>query len=134
MMKSRDTTHDALMGEGVYLTDLPPSTPNNILLKNNYGQASSRNKERVEVCFRFRSSDIMGYSRRRFGDRVIYLYPAEIDLTKTSCTVSKRESDSDSWEDWIPIATVGGILVVAGLAFLAWACGDDQTSKQKAKK
>ncbi|XP_020901062.1 uncharacterized protein LOC110239669 [Exaiptasia diaphana] len=41
--ESRPERADAVYGPGVYLTDLPPSTPNNILLVNNYGNAPKEN-------------------------------------------------------------------------------------------
>ena len=140
IMKSTNTNTDAILGEGVYFTDLDPSTDDTELLENNYGRASPSLEKKVEVCFKIPASDMPGYKRKRFGSRVIYAYPDDVNLEQVTFQLCKRGADG-KWDlDWKVIALTGGAillggLVLAGLGMLLKSVLDsDEEEKNRRQK
>ncbi|KAJ4436534.1 hypothetical protein ANN_16565 [Periplaneta americana] len=79
---SKDRARDVYMGEGVYLTSLPPSTDNWKLLKNNWDGSESTlldKLNRLDFYIEFDSTDLPS-ARKDKGKRDIWLVPHDIDL------------------------------------------------------
>jgi len=130
--KSTCTKTDAVLGEGVYLTDLSTSTDDDVLLANNYGRMTPSIKSKIEVCFRIPAADLPGLRRKRLGSRVIYLYPDDINLENVHYELCKKDKNGGwgEWGDWITIGLlVGGALVLGGL--LARWLGGSEKEKEK---
>jgi hypothetical protein len=90
---SRDTTLDAVLGVGVYLTALPPETNTWVLLANNYDSRPEfylTKLENVEYCIEFRMIDLP-YAKKGGGDRDVWMVPYDIDLRKVQFRVWKRK-------------------------------------------
>ena len=78
------------IGPGVYLTHLPPHMDNQMIVYNNYGHLNFGGNPKVKMCFRFRVDDLPGYKVRQANNRVIYMYPKDIDLNTISYQVTNR--------------------------------------------
>jgi hypothetical protein len=74
---------DAVLGKGVYLTSLPPWTPDSRLLKNNWDSASERRLlsklEYLDFYIEFDSKDLPDL-KRSTGRRDVWMVPYDIEL------------------------------------------------------
>ena len=90
---SEDTTRDAVMGKGVYLTSLPPSTKDKHLLKNNWDSSKefySSKQNNLAYCIEFKKKDL--YCAQKSEDsRDVYIVPHDVDLEEVPCRVYKRQ-------------------------------------------
>jgi hypothetical protein len=100
---STDTARDAVLGRGVYLTSLPPSTGDWRLIKNNWdGKRSAMlNKlDKVDYYIAFDSKDLPGIMRAA-GKRDVWMVPYDIDLDEVPCNVGvrrhKRAAGASAW-------------------------------------
>ncbi|PSN35935.1 hypothetical protein C0J52_27299 [Blattella germanica] len=90
---------DAILGKGVYLTSLPPSTSTSQLLLNNWDLLeSSTNEEEVkerlnclDFCIEFNSAHLLGVEKSN-GNRDIWVYPGCIDLTQIPYCIRARNT------------------------------------------
>ena len=92
---SRDTTRDAVLGRGVYLTALPPSTDDWRLIKNNWdGKRSAllEKMDNVDYYVIFDSKDLPGVARAA-GKRDVWMVPYDIDLDEVPCQVGVRRQN-----------------------------------------
>ena len=103
---STNTTMDAMMGVGVYLTHLPPTESSAKIISNNWdaGLEISRNYvnqflDKVDVCLEFNSRDLPGLKKMRGGGRDVVMYPGAIDLNKVPHKVYLREEDDDEQQE-----------------------------------
>jgi hypothetical protein len=92
---STDTTRDAVLGRGVYLTSLPPSTGDWRLIRNNWDGKrrvllSKLNK--VDCYIVFDSKDLPGVTRAA-GKRDVWMVPYDIDLDELPCEVRVRRQN-----------------------------------------
>ena len=89
---STDTVRDAVMGKGVYLTSLPPSTDDWRLIRNNW---DGRRGTLLNMLYKtdyyivFDSRDLPGVVRGS-GDRNEWLVPYDIHLDEVPCEVGVR--------------------------------------------
>ena len=69
--------NDTLFGEGVYLSDLSPSSGEEAILFNNYGKYRKRNTNDKAICyFKFKRNQLKGaYCRTLKDGRIIWRYP-----------------------------------------------------------
>jgi hypothetical protein len=103
---STNTTIDAIMGKGVYLTSLDPSTKVDDLLHNNWDDGRKIYEIRLkdlEYFIRFNSDDLPK-ARRSPDSRNIWLVPHDIVLNEVPHYVARRDkpheqlnTGSDSW-------------------------------------
>lgn len=84
---SKDTTRDAVLGTGVYLTSLPPTTDDWRLLKNNWDGSGTRLAETLLLnkldCLDFYigiSSAHLPRAKKAPGKRDIWMVPHDINL------------------------------------------------------
>jgi hypothetical protein len=92
---STDTTRDAVLGRGVYLTSLPPTTDDWKLLKNNYDGNRKfllEQLEKVDYYIVFDSKDLHGVTKAQ-GSRDVWMVPYDIDLDKVPCKVHVRRKN-----------------------------------------
>jgi len=92
---STDTTRDAILGRGVYLTSLRPSTDDWKLIKNNWDgkrKALLRKLNKVDCYVVFDSRDLPGIMRAP-GKRDVWLVPYDIDLDELPCEVGVRRQN-----------------------------------------
>jgi hypothetical protein len=92
---STDTTLDAILGRGVYLTSLPPSTDDWRLIKNNWDgrRRSLLNKlNKVDCYIVFHSEDLPGVTRA-IGKRDVWMVPYDVDLDVVPCQVGVRRQN-----------------------------------------
>jgi hypothetical protein len=90
---SSDTARDAVLGKGVYLTSLPPSTGDWKLVRNNWdGKRSALlNKlDNVDYYVAFDSKDLPGVVKERRSNRDVWMVPYDIDMDSVPCDVSVR--------------------------------------------
>jgi hypothetical protein len=90
--RSTDTARDAVLGEGVYLTSLQPSTGDWRLIKNNWdGKRSTMlNKlDKVDYYIVFDSDDLRDVMKAR-GKRDIWMVPGDIYLDEVPCEIGVR--------------------------------------------
>ncbi|KAJ9595129.1 hypothetical protein L9F63_013569 [Diploptera punctata] len=108
---STNITTDAVLGQGVYLTQLPPSECNARIISNNWDNGEDIRKyfinqymEKVEVCIEFDLKDLPGvkiYS----GRRDIAVHRGSINLKQVPHKVHHRSqyergnNDSGSSDD-----------------------------------
>jgi len=89
---SADTSRDAVLGRGVYLTSLPPSTDNWTIIKNNWDgkrRALLKKLNKVDYYIVFDSKDLPGVTRA-VGKRDVWMVPYDIDLDEVPCEVHVR--------------------------------------------
>jgi hypothetical protein len=89
---SADTTRDAVLGRGVYLTSLPPSTDDWRLIKNNWDgkrRALLKKLDKVDYYIVFDSKDLPRVTRAA-GKRDVWMVPYDIDLDELPCEVGVR--------------------------------------------
>ena len=89
---SGGNTQDAAFGKGVYLTALPPTTQDWVLVVNNWDSAPQFYLNKVgnlEYCIEFRKSDLP-YARKTDSSRDIWLVPHHIDLRRLPFRVWNR--------------------------------------------
>ena len=89
---STDITRDAILGKGVYLTSLPPSTGDWRLIKNNWDgkrRVLLKKLDKVDYYIVFDSEDLPGVTRAA-GKRDVWMVPYDIDLDEVSCEVGVR--------------------------------------------
>ena len=92
---SRDTTRDAVLGRGVYLTALPPSTDDWRLIKNNWdGNLSALvgKMDNVDYYIRFNSHNLPGVTKAP-GKRDVWMVPYDIVLGVVPCQVGVRRQN-----------------------------------------
>ena len=92
---SADTTRDAVLGRGVYLTSLPPSTDNWTIIKNNWDgkrRALLKKLNKVDYYIVFDSKDLPGVTRA-VGKRDVWMVPYDIDLDEVPCDVGVRRQN-----------------------------------------
>jgi hypothetical protein len=90
---SSDTTRDAILGEGVYLTTLSPATEDTALVKNNWDgnkQFQSSKQENVSHCIQFSKKDLPS-AQKSGGSRDVWVVPHAIDLKNVPHSVHKRK-------------------------------------------
>jgi hypothetical protein len=90
---SSDTTRDAILGKGVYLTSLPPSTKDRDLLKNNWDGSKrfySSKQENLSYYVEFAKRDLP-HAQKSGGSRDVWMVPHDIDLTKVPHRVYERK-------------------------------------------
>ena len=93
--RSTDITRDAVLGIGVYLTALPPSTDDWRLIKNNWdGKRSAllEKMDNVDYYVIFDSKDLPGVARAA-GKRDVWMVPYDIDLDEVPCQVGVRRQN-----------------------------------------
>ena len=89
---SADTSRDAVLGRGVYLTSLPPSTDNWTIIKNNWDgkrRALLKKLNKVDYYIVFDSKDLLGVTRA-VGKRDVWMVPYDIHLDEVPCEVGVR--------------------------------------------
>lgn len=90
---SEDTTRDAVLGKGVYLTALSPWTNDNKLIKNNWDgnfeKAILRKLDKLNYYIMFDSRDLPGVKKAK-GKRDIWMVPYDIVLEKVPHEVCVR--------------------------------------------
>jgi hypothetical protein len=89
---STDTARDAVLGRGVYLTSLPPSTDDWRLIKNNWvGKRSAvLNKlDKVDYYIVFDHTNLPGV-RKAASKRDVWMVPYDIDLNLVPCNIGVR--------------------------------------------
>jgi len=92
---SADTSRDAVLGRGVYLTSLPPSTDNWTIIKNNWDgkrRALLKKLNKVDYYIVFDSKDLPGVTRA-VGKRDVWMVPYDIDLDEVPCDVGVRRQN-----------------------------------------
>ena len=92
---STDTKRDAVLGRGVYLTSLPPTTDDWKLLKNNYDgnrRFLLEQLEKVDYYIVFDSKDLHGVIKAQ-GSRDVWMVPYDIDLDEVPCKVHVRRQN-----------------------------------------
>jgi hypothetical protein len=92
---STDTARDAVLGRGVYLTSLSPSTDDWRLLKNNWDgkrPALLSKLNKVDFYIVFDSEDLPGVTRAA-GKRDVWRVPYDIDLDEVPCDVGVRRQN-----------------------------------------
>jgi hypothetical protein len=90
---SKDITRDAVLGSGVYLTSLPPSTKDRDLQKNNWDGSrkfSSTKQNNLDNCIQFKKEDLPCAQKSR-GSRDVWMVPHDIDLGKVKHRVYERQ-------------------------------------------
>jgi hypothetical protein len=90
---SKDMTRDAVLGRGVYLTSLPPSTKDTALLKNNWDGSRkfySTKQNNLDYCLQFKKKDLPG-AQKAGGSRDVWMVPHDIDVREVPCTVYERQ-------------------------------------------
>jgi hypothetical protein len=88
---STDTTRDAMLGPGVYLTSKPPQCSDRTLAKNNYGENASEREPRVESYIRIPKDQLPDVCCQRSG-RDVCIKPGDaIDLSKVDYGVGDRK-------------------------------------------
>jgi hypothetical protein len=92
--RSKDTTRDAILGQGVYLTSLPPWTRDMKLLKNNWDGRSERailrKLDNLHYYIEFNSKHLPGVVRSS-GKRDVWVVPYDIDLEDVPHEIFVRE-------------------------------------------
>lgn len=96
---SENTTRDAILGKGVYLTALPPTTADFTLLKNNWDGSRSRSRvaeslllnklNRLDFYIEF-DSTYLPSARKARGKRDIWMVPHDIDLDQVPHNICVR--------------------------------------------
>ena len=89
---STDTTRDAVLGKGVYLTSLPPSTKDSKLLKNNWDSSKksySTKQDNLTHYVEFEKKDLP-CAQKAEGCRDVWMVPHDIDLNEVPYTVHER--------------------------------------------
>jgi hypothetical protein len=92
---SMDTTRDAVLGRGVYLTSLPPSTGDWRLVRNNWDgkrRTLLRKLNKVDYYIVFDTKDLPGVTRAT-GKRDVWMVPYDIDLDEVPCEVGVRREN-----------------------------------------
>jgi len=92
---STDTTLDAVLGSGVYLTTLPPSTDDWRLIKNNWDgkrRALLRKLNKVDYYIVFDSNALPEVTKAP-GKRDVWMVPYDIDLDELPCEVGVRRQN-----------------------------------------
>jgi len=92
---STDTTRDAVLGKGVYLTSLPPSTDDWKLITNNWDdnrRTFFSKLNQVDYYIVFDSEDLHDVTRAP-GKRDVWLVPYDIDLEDVPCEVHVRRQN-----------------------------------------
>ncbi|KXJ27911.1 uncharacterized protein LOC110232929 [Exaiptasia diaphana] len=92
--ESRSERGDAAFGSGVYLNDLPPSTPDNELLVNNYDSAPKETDANnvshvVEIKV---PQDKMQNFESQSSSRVVYKHPGDLHLKDYDAKVYKKNA------------------------------------------
>lgn len=88
---STDTTRDAVLGEGVYFTQLRPNCPNDTLTSNNYGEAGTM-EEKTQFYFRIPTEDLPpGGHCVNEGGRNLCVAPGPIHLSEVKYVVKERK-------------------------------------------
>jgi len=91
--KSEDITRDAVLGKGVYLTSLPPSTKDSDLMKNNWDGSRkfySTKQNKLDYCIQFKKKDLP-CAQKSGGSRNVWMVPHDIDLREVPFRVYERE-------------------------------------------
>jgi hypothetical protein len=89
---STDTTRDAVLGRGVYLTSLPPETDDWRLIKNNWDgrrRPLLSKLHKVDYYIVFDSDDLPGVTKAA-GKRDVWMVPYDIDVEEVPCEVKVR--------------------------------------------
>ncbi|KAJ9595131.1 hypothetical protein L9F63_013571 [Diploptera punctata] len=83
---STNTATDAILGEGVYLTHLPPIESSAKIISNNWNLGRDINNyfvqqhiDKIVFCIEFDEEDLPGL-RKLPGSRDVVMYPGSIDL------------------------------------------------------
>jgi hypothetical protein len=90
---SADTTRDAVLGRGVYLTSLPPSTKDKDLLKNNWdGNRNfySSKQDNLTHYIQFSKKDLPS-AEKSGGSRNVWRVPHDIHLDEVPHRVHERK-------------------------------------------
>lgn len=90
---SADTTRDAILGRGVYLTSLPPETKDTDLMKNNWdGNRNfySSKQDNLSQYIQFCKKDLPS-AQKSEGSRDVWRVPNDIDLKTVPHRVHKRK-------------------------------------------
>jgi hypothetical protein len=91
--RSENTTRDAILGKGVYLTALPPWTKDKKLLKNNWDGRSERRLlgilDKLDYYIELDSKDLPEV-RKAPGKRDIWMVPYDIVLEEVPHQVCVR--------------------------------------------
>ena len=99
------SSFDVVHGEGVYLTDLPPSVGKEAILLNNYGRTKTSHgveKDRANWCFKFKTSELVGACFKNVRGRIIWKYPENIDLYNHWFASGKTEEEESAFEVHVP--------------------------------
>ena len=87
---STDEQHDAELGPGVYLTDLPPDTDDEDIIHNNWGYTGTASALR-KIKWYVELHNLRGVRKVKVGNgRIIYVYGNNIDLTKVSHIIRQK--------------------------------------------
>jgi hypothetical protein len=92
---STDTARDALLGRGVYLTSLPPSTDDWRLIRNHWDgrrRALFRKLNKVDCYIVFDAENLPGVTRVT-GKRDVWMVPCDVDLDEVPCQVAVRRQN-----------------------------------------
>jgi hypothetical protein len=90
--RSADTNRDAVLGPGVYLTSLPPSTDDWTLIENNWvakRRKFLRRMNDVDYYIVFDSTDLPGVTRAAVR-RDVWVVPYDIDVEEVPFEVYVR--------------------------------------------
>ncbi len=93
---SLDTKKDAVKGEGVYLTEMPPSTPSEKLLQNNYDNGTI-NPQKVDSYVKFDKSKLDGAKHYK-GDRDVIVVEGSSGLDLRSAEAVGQRRPDGSYE------------------------------------
>ena len=103
---SQSKEGDAVLGEGVYLTELGPEHGKATILRNNYGK-HSLTKGKADYYFEFISIQLKGVHQSQVVDgRIVWRFPKSIDLdsvrysygeTERSCCCQPGRSSCPFW-------------------------------------
>ncbi len=95
---SKSTKTDAVFGNGVYLTSMPPTAGKKNILKNNYDDAIDSTKielTKVKYYFRFDSTELSGVKKEPNTKRDVWRYPNDIDLESVSYELGTIDEPQD---------------------------------------
>ncbi|KDR06373.1 hypothetical protein L798_04620 [Zootermopsis nevadensis] len=93
---SKDTTRDAMLGQGVYLTSPPPWTDGKKIVMNNWdGQSESVFLDKLDHINYFIAFDsrYLHFVRKASGPRDVWMVPYDIDLDKVPHSIHMRGSN-----------------------------------------
>ncbi|KXJ13888.1 uncharacterized protein LOC110239668 [Exaiptasia diaphana] len=91
--ESTDTQRDAILGKGVYVTDLPPRTLDNQLLVNNYdGATKAGDTNNVSYCVQLvaRGLQINRFMKDLLTGRQVYKHEGDIMLSEYNVQIFRR--------------------------------------------